>query len=245
MAKLLIFGATSAIVQGTLQYFAADGDSFYLVARNPQKLQTVYDNLMAAGAKAVFQHTVDLNKVDQHSSIVEIAVKSLGNVDIVLIGHGVFSDQKTIETDYYAILDELHANMLSHISLLVPVANYMEQQRSGTIAVITSVAGDRGRRSNYIYGTAQGAKSIYLQGLRSRLASAGVTVLTIKPGFVDTPMAAHRKKNFLFASPSSVGKSIYRAIKSKKEVIYTPFFWRYIMYLIRAIPERIFKGTNF
>ncbi|MBZ0308192.1 MAG: SDR family NAD(P)-dependent oxidoreductase, partial [Anaerolineae bacterium] len=141
-------------------------------------------------------------------------------------------------------LREININFLSTVSILTPLANIFEQQKRGVIAVISSVAGDRGRGSNYIYGTAMGAKSIFLQGLRNRLAKSNVTVLTIKPGFVDTPMTAHLKKNPLYASPRTVGKAIYKAMKTERDILYVPFFWMFVMMIIRNIPERIFKKLS-
>lgn len=127
------------------------------------------------------------------------------------------------------------------VSLLTLLANRLEAQKSGTIAVISSVAGDRGRSSNYVYGTAKGAVSLFLQGLRGRLHPSGVRVLTIKPGFVDTPMTADVKKNALFASPEGIAKGIVSAIDRGREVVYLPSFWRGIMLMIRAVPEPLFK----
>ena len=130
---------------------------------------------------------------------------------------------------------------MSVISLLTILANQLEHQGSGSIAVITSPSGDRGRQSNYIYGTAKGALTIFLQGLRNRLSKSNVHVLTIKPGFVDTPMTKDFKKGFLWVNPDVVSKGIYNAINKKREVVYLPFFWRYIMIIIKSIPEKLFK----
>jgi len=124
--------------------------------------------------------------------------------------------------------------------LLTPIANRFERQGFGCIAVISSVAGDRGRQSNYIYGTAKGALTIFLQGLRNRLHKSGVHVLTIKPGFVDTPMTSEFKKGLLGVGPESIAKGSHRAIARKKNVVYLPWFWRGVMALIKAVPERIF-----
>jgi len=121
------------------------------------------------------------------------------------------------------------------------MAEIMEEQGHGTIAVISSVAGDRGRMSNYVYGAAKGAVSTFLQGLRNRMSHKGVHVLTIKPGFVDTPMTKDVDKNFLFASAKQVGNGIYNAIESKKDVVYLPPFWKLIMMIIKLVPESIFK----
>ena len=135
-----------------------------------------------------------------------------------------------------------NTNALSVISLLTLLANHFEEKKSGTIAVITSVAGDRGRQSNYIYGASKAMVSVFLQGLRNRLFHSQVNVLDIKPGFVDTPMTAHIKKGGpLWAKPEAVAKDIVNAIEKKKDLLYTPFFWRYIMLIIRNIPECIFK----
>jgi short-subunit dehydrogenase len=120
----------------------------------------------------------------------------------------------------------------------------MEQRRQGNITVISSVAGDRGRGSNYNYGAAKAGLSAYLQGLRNRLAASGVSVTTIKPGFVDTPMTAHLKKSPLFASPEYVGQRLVRAADRGEAVVYTPWYWRLIMGIIIHIPECIFKRLS-
>jgi len=127
------------------------------------------------------------------------------------------------------------------VAFLTWLANYFEKRGKGNITVISSVAGDRGRQSNYIYGSAKGALSVFLQGLRNRLAPRGVSVTTIKPGFIDTPMTADIKKGPLFASAELVGTRVYKAMKRGESVVYTPFFWRFIMLIIIHIPECIFK----
>ena len=120
-------------------------------------------------------------------------------------------------------------------------ANYFEKEKKGCIAVISSVAGDRGRQSNYIYGAAKGGVTTFLQGLRNRLSPSGVSVVTIKPGMVDTPMTAHLPKSPLFAKPSDVGKGIYKAMLAGKDIAYLPVYWKLIMFVIKIIPEGIFK----
>ena len=138
----------------------------------------------------------------------------------------------------------MQTNALSVISLLTLLANHFEQQRHGCIAVISSVAGDRGRQSNYVYGTAKGALSIFLQGLRNRLHKSGVQVLTVKPGFVDTPMTASLPKGPLWATPEKVAEDIDKAIENKRNVLYTPSFWFLIMAIIKSVPESIFKRLS-
>ena len=135
----------------------------------------------------------------------------------------------------------LHTNFLSAVSLLTPLANRFEAQKAGTLVVISSVAGDRGRQSNYVYGASKGALSVFLQGLRNRLARSGVAVVTVKPGFVDTPMTAGVKKNALFATPDKVAQGIVRAADARKDEVYLPGFWGPNRFAIRGIPERVFK----
>ena len=138
----------------------------------------------------------------------------------------------------------LRTNFLSAVSLITWLANYFEASKQGTLAVISSVAGDRGRKSNYVYGASKGALNIFLDGVRNRIDRAGVNVLTIRPGFVDTPMTAHIPKGPLFASPAQVAEGILAAVERRKDVVYLPGFWRPIMFLIRNIPERVFKKMN-
>jgi short-subunit dehydrogenase len=173
--------------------------------------------------------------------MLEQANTSLEGLDTILIAHGILDDQKAGEQDYTKAEQALRTNFLSVVSLLTPIANRLEKQRYGCIAVISSVAGDRGRQSNYIYATAKGALTIFLQGLRNRLHSANICVLTIKPGFVDTPMTANFKKGALWAKPEAIARGIYRAIENRKNTVYLPGFWWLIMMIIRHIPEPIFK----
>jgi decaprenylphospho-beta-D-erythro-pentofuranosid-2-ulose 2-reductase len=241
MKKVLIIGATSAIAHETARNFARAGAALFLVGRDTEKLTAVRGDLGVQGAPLVDTYTLDLTELDKHQELVDTALARLGGLDAVLIAHGTLSDQKSCEQNVAETIRELTTNFTSVISLLTILAHYFEQQGKGTIAVITSVAGDRGRPSNYVYGTAKGAVGIFLQGLRARLDSSGVAVMTIKPGFVDTPMTAHMKKNPLFASPRSVGRSIYQAMMKGKDVTYIPWFWRPIMALVRSVPEVVFK----
>lgn len=241
MSNILILGATSAIAKYTTRLLAADEHSLYLVARNDNKLSAMKQDMLVRGASEVNYETLDLSDDTKHKELIKRATDKMGTIDIVFIAYGTLADQSYAAENYKNTLHELQVNCLSVISLLTLLANQLEKQGSGSIAVITSPSGDRGRQSNYIYGTAKGALSIFLQGLRNRLAKSNVHVLTIKPGFVDTPMTKDFKKGFLWVSPEVISKGIYNAIKKKKETVYLPFFWLFIMMIIKSIPEKIFK----
>ncbi len=241
MSNILILGATSAIAKYTIRLFAADEHSLYLVALNEDKLTSMKKDMLVRGAKDVNYECLDLSDDKQHIDLISRVTETMGSIDTVLIAYGTLPDQNISIESYENTLKELQINCLSVISLLTIIANQMEQQGSGSIAVISSPAGDRGRQSNYVYGTAKGALTIFLQGLRNRLSKSNVHVLTIKPGFVDTPMTKDFKKGFLWENPEVISKGIYNAIRKKREVVYLPFFWRYIMMIIKSIPEKIFK----
>ena len=242
--KIAILGATSAIAHETAKCFAKDNAEFFLVGRSEAKLETIANDLKVRGAKRIDTYAVDLADLDLHQVLLDQTVATLGQIDVLLIAHGTLGNQQLCEQSITEMLKEFTNNCTSVISLLTLFANYFEQQKRGTIAVISSVAGDRGRQSNYVYGTAKAAITAFLQGLRGRLAKSGVSVLTIKPGLIDTPMTADLKKGPLMASAHSVGEGIYKAIQHKKEVVYLPAFWLPIMFVVKSIPERIFKRLS-
>lgn len=241
MPNTLIIGATSAIAQAVARRFAADGASLFLIARDQEKLHAVAEDMRVRGAQRVDTAVMDALDYAQHFAVIQRAIERQGCIDVALIAHGTLPDQKECEASFDQTRQEFETNALSVISLLTHFANYFEREKRGTIAVISSVAGDRGRQSNYVYGAAKGAVSLFAQGLRNRLAPAGVHVLTIKPGFVDTPMTSEFEKGILWAQPDRVAQDIQRAIEKKKDIAYVPSFWRYIMLAIRAMPEFIFK----
>ncbi len=242
--KIAIVGATSAIAHETAKCFAKDNAEFFLVGRSEAKLETIANDLKVRGAKRIDTYTVDLADLDLHQTLLDQTVATLEHIDVLLIAHGTLGNQQLCEQSVAETLKEFTNNCTSVISLLTLFANYFEQQKRGSIAVISSVAGDRGRQSNYVYGTAKAATTAFLQGLRGRLAKSGVSVLTIKPGLIDTPMTAELKKGLLMASARGVGEGIYKAIQHKKEVVYLPAFWRPIMFVVKSIPERVFKRLS-
>jgi short-subunit dehydrogenase len=186
----------------------------------------------------------DLARCDEHAALLDRAQASLGGLDVALIALGTLGDQKESERDWVVAERELSTNFLSAASLLTLLGNRFEAQRGGTLAVISSVAGDRGRQSNYVYGSAKAALSTFTAGLRNRLFKSGVHVLTIKPGFVDTPMTAHLPKNALFVGPDKIARGIVRAIDRRRDVVYLPWFWRWILLIIRSVPEFVFKRLS-
>ena len=244
MKRVLIIGATSSIAEHCARIWAARGDELYLVARNESHLKTIVTDLKVRGASNVTLNCIDLNDMNRHVELLDAAENAMGGVDIVLIAHGTLSNQKSCELSVEETLAEIHTNALSTVSLLTLIANRFEAKRDGTICVISSVAGDRGRASNYVYGSAKAMITAFASGLRQRLHKSKVTVITVRPGFVDTPMTSEFKKGLLWVKPSSVAQKILRAVDYRKDEVYVPGFWRLIMILVKILPVKIFKKTE-
>ncbi|WP_348815904.1 SDR family oxidoreductase [Halomonas sp. H10-59] len=247
LKRVILFGATSAIAEQTARQLVAQGASLYCVGRNRDKLVALIEDLkIRAGDQQHIDGSVaDLTDCSQHAQFIDTAEQQLGGIDGVLIAHGTLPDQQACQADSALTRQEIETNALSVINLLTLLANRLEQQQRGVIAVISSVAGDRGRQSNYVYGAAKGMITLFLQGLRNRLAKANVDVVTIKPGFVDTPMTAEFDKGGpLWAKPEQVAKGIIQAMQKGKNEVYLPWFWWSIMLIIKHIPEAIFKRMS-
>lgn len=244
MKNILIVGATSAIAISTARLLAEQQCHLFLLARNEERLQNVADDLKVRGATQVSTATLDINDLEKHTVVIDNATATLGSIDLLLIAHGTLPDQAACESDATVFSQEFETNATSTIHFLNIIARQFEQQKKGAIAVITSVAGDRGRQSNYVYGAAKAAVSTYLSGLRNRLYKHEVQVLDIKPGFVDTPMTAEFPKGPLWAQPEDIAQGILKGVEKKKDLVYLPFFWRYIMLIIRSIPEFVFKRLS-
>ena len=242
--KILVLGATSGIAEATCRIWAAQGASLFLVARNAEKLAAVAQDLKTRGASYVDTAVADLDDTDGHPQLLAHAVNSLTGMDIAYLAHGVLGDQPTAEQDFNTAAHILHTNFMAPVSLLTWLSNYCVQRHSGVLAVISSVAGDRGRKSNYLYGSSKAGLYAFLGGLRNRVDREGVTVLAIKPGPTKTAMTAGMPKSETFADADSVAESIVKAIDSRRDVLYVPFKWQPIMFVIRNIPERIFKKLN-
>ncbi len=244
MKTIVIFGATSAIAKAVARLYAKEGNRLFLVGRNPEQTQTLASDLNVRGAKEVNYAIADLANIETHAALITTIKQTFPRIDIALLAHGVLPNQAECNQDVEKTVDAMTVNFISPISLLTLLANEMQAQGAGVIAVISSVAGDRGRQSNYVYGAAKGGLSIFLQGLRNRLHVTGVAVVTIKPGFVDTPMTASFKKGALWAKPEQVAKGIVKAIEKRRDEVYLPSFWKWVMFIIRQIPESLFKRLS-
>lgn len=242
MKRILLIGATSAIASACARIWAAQGASFLLVARDAEKLEAVAEDLAVRGAGAVHKFRMDANDTSAHVPMVDAAAQALGGIDIALIAHGKLPDQAACEADATLALREFATNATSVIALLTVLAKHFERQRGGAIGVITSVAGDRGRPSNYLYGSAKAAVSTFCEGLRARLFASGVSLTDIRPGLVATPMTQGLPiPGALVAQPHVVAKRIVAGIERKWDLLYAPAYWRPIMLAVRCIPRSLFK----
>ena len=245
MLKIAIFGASSAIAYETAKHFAAKKCELMLLGRDVAKVESIKDDLIARSDTKIQTMHFDASNIKSFEGILSSIITEMGGLDMVLIAYGDLPDHLFLQSHPDEICNSFNTNALSVIKLATVVTNYFEEKQAGTIAVISSVAGDRGRQSNYYYGAAKAAVSTFLQGLRNRLSKSGIKVITIKPGMVDTPMTEAIPKSILFASASSVGKGIYEAMMNGSvDVVYLPGYWRLIMFIIKHIPEKIFKNLK-
>lgn len=243
-ARIVIFGATSAVASEAARIWAERGDHLFLVGRNPSQVEALAEDLAvrAGNAARIGLEVADLDDLARHEALLDTAHTFLEGLDIVLIAQGVLCDQRAVESNPALLEPALRTNALSAMSLAAYAALRLEAQGSGCIAAIGSVAGDRGRQSNFVYGAAKAALATFMEGLRNRLFRSGVGVLLVKPGFIDTPMTRHiENKGVLWSDPATVARGVVRSIDLRRDTVYLPAFWRLVMALIRAIPEPLFK----
>ena len=234
--RVAIFGATSAIAAEIASVYAGRGARLFLAGRDPAKLRALVE---AHGDAVAGFREVDLTAPGAATAAVSAAIEALGGgLDVAVIAHGWLGDQLASERDVAEAERIIATNFVSAVALLVPLGNHFEAAGAGHIAVLSSVAGDRGRPRNYTYGAAKGALNVYLQGLRTRLWSRGVRVQTLKLGPVDTPMTATHEKTMLFARADRVAADIVAAIDAGRAEAYVPWYWRFIMAIVRNMPER-------
>jgi decaprenylphospho-beta-D-erythro-pentofuranosid-2-ulose 2-reductase len=239
--SVLILGATSCIGCAVAHVYAAVGYDLILAARKVERLETTAADLMFRGAGNVRSIEFDILGTDRFQNF----INALGIIpDIVVCAVGLLGNEKAAEIDVMVADMIMRTNYLGPALILAKFGNLMEQRGSGLIIGISSVAGDRGRASNYIYGSAKAGFTAFLSGLRNRLATKGVHVMTVKPGYVDTRMTAGLKlPKIITAKPEQIGPAIVKAAQCRKDVIYFYPIWRWIMLIIRLIPEAIFKKT--
>lgn len=238
--SVLILGATSAIARATAAAFAAKGYDLYLAGRNMDELNRIAVDLALRHGVNVASGRFIAEDLDSHGRFFTQALVEMGRMEGVVLAFGHLGDQYAAR-DFGVGAEVILVNFTAAASILSHCASYLELSKQGFIIGISSVAGDRGRQSNYTYGAAKGALSLYLQGLRNRLFASGVRVITVKPGFVDTAMTYGMPRLFLVASPQYIGERIVLALGKSADVIYLPWFWRYIMLIIKSIPEVVFK----
>lgn len=244
-SSVLIVGATSAIAEATARIYASQGARLFLVGRNADRLAAIENDLSARGASEVNHFVMDAHESAALASMTAAAWSALKTVDVALVAHGTLPDQARCEADIDYAVHHFRTNAETVITCLTELARCFASQRSGVIAVIGSVAGDRGRGSNYLYGAAKSAIDAFASGLRARMFKSGVHVLTIKPGFVDTPMTRGLPlPGPLVASPGKVAADIVKAIRSRKNVLYTPWFWRLVMLAIIHLPTALLKRSK-
>lgn len=237
--SLLILGASSDIARAIARKFASQGWDILLAGRDPELLSRDAADLRLRYKVNAESLKFDALDFESHARFWDGINQKPSAVACVF---GYLGDQKISENNWAETKRVVDTNFTGAVSILNIAANYYESQKSGTIIGISSVAGDRGRMSNYIYGSAKAGFTAYLSGLRSRLSKSGVKVLTVKPGFVATRMTENLNlPALLTAQPDKVAADVFRAYKSGKPVVYTRRFWKWIMLVIIHIPERIFQ----
>jgi decaprenylphospho-beta-D-erythro-pentofuranosid-2-ulose 2-reductase len=234
--RVAIFGATSAIAQAVAREYARQGAHFALVARHPERLRVVAADLAVRGGTVALQATAELTELGQHGALVDSAVEALG----------VLPDQEECQRNALAAAEAWKVNFVSAASLLEALATRLTPGRRAVLAVLSSVAGERGRAKNYVYGSAKAALTTYASGLGQRLHGSGLTVVTVKPGPVETPMTAGRGfDKRLLADVDAVGAQIHRALERGKRTVYVPGRWRWVFAIIRLLPVRLFERLGF
>ena len=242
--KILVLGALSEIAEATCRLYAKEGAEFLLAARSASDLEAVAADLRLRGAAAVHCEALDLADADPKRSLAKWTAR-LGGLDLVLLAYGALGEQRSLEKDLAAAARLIDVNFRSAALWSLAVANIIEAAGRGTLVVIGSVAGDRGRQSNYLYGATKAGLSVLVEGIAHRLAKSGARAVLIKPGFVDTAMTAHiERKGALWSSPEKVAALIRRAEERGRPVAYAPGYWRLIMAIIRSVPSAIFHRTR-
>jgi len=239
-------GANSFIARALAVEMLKEGWDVFLASRNIEELERVAKDLRLKYGKDIKFGEFDATDYESHKGFWDNVLKDFGDVDVAVISFGYLGNNDKALKDFSEARKIVETNYLGAISIINIIADYMERRGKGTIVAISSVAGDRGRAKNFVYGSAKAGLTQYLSGLRAKMFKKGVGVITIKPGFVDTPMTKDLDiPKPLLSTPERVAKDIFKAIKRGKDVVYTPYYWRFIMLVVRTIPEWIFKRLEF
>ena len=247
LGTVAIVGATSPIARALASRFAAAGYSIVLAGRELDEIERTAADLSVRYGTAARCTRFEATDYASHAGLVRQWIESPEPLVGIVLCHGYMAEQRRAQADFELAKRMIEVNYVSAVSVLERLAPYFETLGSVQtrprrfICCVSSVAGDRGRQSNYLYGSTKAALSTYLQGLRNRLTPSGVQVLTVKPGLVDTRMTYERGNGLLVAHPDSIAAGIFRALASGRDVVYTPAFWRWIMLALRLIPETVFK----
>ena len=242
MSYVLIIGAKSDIAKATAREYAKNGYNLYLAARDVNELEAFANDITVRTQKTVKLVELDILDYENHRTFYDqLEEKPLGVISAV----GYLGDQEKAQSDFSEAQKIINTNYTGVVSLFNVIAEDFEKRRNGFMVGISSVAGDRGRKSNYVYGSAKAALTAYLSGLRNRLHDAQVHVLTVKPGFVDTKMTEDMDlPEKLTAQPEEVAEDIYTAQQKSKNIVYTKWIWKWVMLVIRIIPEFQFKKMS-
>jgi short-subunit dehydrogenase len=239
---VLILGANAGIGRALAAEFASQHYGLILAGRDLEELQALAADLNLRYSVRTRAERVDILNFEALESALAACIAADGDsLEGVVLCTGYLGDAETARQDWKEARRILDTNFTGSALALNFLANHFEQKRKGFICALSSVAGDRGRQSNYLYGSAKGGLTIYLQGLRNRLYHSGVHVITVKPGFVDTRMVFGKAKLPLVATPEAVARDIYHSVRNRKNVVYAPWFWQYIMFMVGSIPEWLFK----
>ncbi len=244
--SVVILGATSGVARYIAHEFARLGCALVLAGRDTAEIEILAEDIHVRFRTPCHVIAFDAAAYDRHGAFVDDCGEALGAMpDGVVLCFGYMPDQTRAQAEFDQARQTIEVNFTGAVSILERFAAVFESRGSGFIAALSSVAGDRGRKMNYLYGASKAGLSAYLQGLRNRLHPAGVRVTTIKPGFMDTPMTMGMKlPRPLVAAPDKAAQAMTRAILKGREVAYVPFFWRYIMWIIKSIPEWQFKKMS-
>lgn len=237
---ILVAGGTSAIAEAACKVLAARGATLILAGRDAARLSATAARLGAG----VHLLTFDAGDPAAMAALIGEAAALAGGLDAVLIAHGSLSDQSRAQADPVYLAEEIAINLTSALALAEAAAARFETTGRGTIAVIGSVAGDRGKKRNYAYGACKAALDVAVAGMRHRFRRTDIRAVIIKPGPVDTPMTATHRKSALFSSPESVGRIVADAVGSGQGVVYAPGWWRWIMLVLRLLPEPVFTRLD-